>query len=52
MKGVILLLLATAILTSGQQYLPKEPGFLPMSDLYTRNTARSGWNSFWKLYKS
>jgi hypothetical protein len=49
MKGVILLLLATAILTSCQQYLPKEPGFLPMSDLYTRDTARSGLNSFWKV---
>ena len=50
----ILLLALVTILVEGEVpkvYLPKDPGYLPMSDLYARGIARSGWDSFYKVNK-
>ena len=51
---IILLLALVTILVEGEMlktYLPKDPGYLPMSDLYARGIARSGWDSFYKVNK-
>ena len=51
MKEVVLVLLSVFMLVSTQEYLPKEPGYLPINDLYARDIARSGWDTFWKVFK-
>ena len=35
-----------------QQYLPKVSSYLPMSDIYGRDIARSGRDSFFKVNKN
>ena len=52
MKEVVLVLLSVFMLVSTQEYLPKEPGYLPINDLYARDIARSGWDTFWKVDQS
>ena len=46
LKGVILLIVV--LLTCAQQYLPLDPRYLPITDLYAKDMARSGTDTFWR----
>jgi hypothetical protein len=45
----IIAILALVCLCLGQQYLPKERGYLPVNDIYMADVARSGNTDFWKV---
>jgi len=45
----IIALLAAVYLALGQEYLPKERGYLPVNDIYMADVARSGNTDFWKV---
>ena len=47
LKGVILLVVVS--LTCAQQYLPLDPGYLPITDLYAKDMGRLGTNVFWRF---
>jgi len=51
MKEVVLVFLSVFMLVSTQDYLPEEPGFIPMNDLYARDVTRSGWIASERLTK-
>jgi len=48
MKNTLLLVATILSLAFAQQYLPKE-GYLPITDTFSANIARSGDNDFYKV---
>ena len=48
-KASFLLLTVVILTTSAQQFLPKESDYLPVNDLYAKDIARIGRDTFYKV---
>ena len=44
-------LLLIFVLAASQPYLPKQLDYLLVNDIYAKNVARSGRDTFWKVMK-
>ena len=51
MDKITLALFTLVYIASAQQFLPKVSDYLPVNDLWGKDIARSGRDTFWKVQK-